>query len=203
MEIELYDIKILLLIFILGRIVYSTLFINNIIKNKLFINNNPKSKSIYTFNMYLPKDSRDSFEFIGEGFSYFPVIVYTIFISILMVLDDSKIYYIGIFIIATINLYIIIKNMIKKKLYYYTIYVSTKFESIIIPLNINLVENCKQLSDIIKENDDNVDIRISKYYYNTSSSYIYNEVLDYISDNISSYVITIIMVLFWILYIGG
>lgn len=120
-----------------------------------------------------------------------------------MVLDDSKIYYIGIFIIATINLYIIIKNMVKKKLYYYTIYVSTKFDSIIIPLNINLVENCKQLSDIIKENDDNVGIRISKYYYNTSSSYIYNEVLDYISDNISSYVITIIMVLFWILYIGG
>lgn len=203
MEIELYDIKILLLIFILGRIVYSTLFINNIIKNKLFINNNPKSKSIYTFNMYLPEDRRDYFEFIGEGFSSFPVIVYTIFISILMVLDDSKIYYIGIFIIATINLYIIIKSMTKKKLYYYTIYVSTKFESIIIPLNINLVENCKQLSDIIKENDDNVDIRISKYYYNTSSSYIYNEVLDYISDNISSYVITIIMVLFWILYIGG
>lgn len=121
MEIELYDIKILLLIFILGRIVYSTLFINNIIKNKLFINNNPKSKSIYTFNMHLQKTSidcfeitKDSFEFIGEGFSYFPVIVYTIFISILMVLDDSKIYYIGIFIIATINLYIIIKNMIKK-----------------------------------------------------------------------------------------
>lgn len=203
MEIELYDIKILLLIFILGRIVYSTLFINNTIKNKLFINNNPKSKSIYTFNMYLPEDRRDYFEFIGEGFSSFPMIVYTIFISILMVLDDSKIYYIGIFIIATINLYIIIKNMVKKKLYYYTIYVSTKFDSIIIPLNINLVENCKQLSDIIKENDDNVDIRISKYYYNTSSSYIYNEVLDYISDNISSYVITIIMVLFWILYIGG
>ena len=203
MEIELYDIKILLLIFILGRIVYSTLFINNIIKNKLFINNNPKSKSIYTFNMHLPEDRRDYFEFIGEGFSSFPMIVYTIFISILMVLDDSKIYYIGIFIIATINLYIIIKNMVKKKLYYYTIYVSTKFDSIIIPLNINLVENCKQLSDIIKENDDNVGIRISKYYYNTSSSYIYNEVLDYISDNISSYVITIIMVLFWILYIGG
>lgn len=201
MEIELYDIKILLLIFILGRIVYSTLFINNIIKNKLFINNNPKS--IYTFNMNLPEDRRDYFEFIGEGFSSFPMIVYTIFISILMVLDDSKIYYIGIFIIATINLYIIIKNMVKKKLYYYTIYVSTKFDSIIIPLNINLVENCKQLSDIIKENDDNVGIRISKYYYNTSSSYIYNEVLDYISDNISSYVITIIMVLFWILYIGG
>lgn len=153
--------------------------------------------------MYLPEDRRDYFEFIGEGFSSFPMIVYTIFISILMVLDDSKIYYIGIFIIATINLYIIIKNMVKKKLYYYTIYVSTKFDSIIIPLNINLVENCKQLSDIIKENDDNVDIRISKYYYNTSSSYIYNEVLDYISDNISSYVITIIMVLFWILYIGG
>lgn len=203
MEIELYDIKILLLIFILGRIVYSTLFINNIIKNKLFINNNPKSKSIYTFNMYLPKDSRDYFEFIGEGFSYFPMIVYTIFISILMVLDDSKIYYIGIFIIATINLYIIIKNMVKKKLYYYTIYVSTKFDSIVIPLNINLVENYKQLSDIIKENDDNIDLRISKYYYNTSSSYIYNEVLDYISDNIAFYVITIVMVLFWILYIGG
>lgn len=201
MEIELYDIKILLLIFILGRIVYSTLFINNIIKNKLFINNNPKS--IYTFNMNLPEDRRDYFEFIGEGFSSFPMIVYTIFISILMVLDDSKIYYIGIFIIATINLYIIIKNMVKKKLYYYTIYVSTKSDSIIIPLNINLVENCKQLSDIIKENDDNVGIRISKYYYNTSSSYVYNEVLDYISDNISSYVITIIMVLFWILYIGG